>query len=125
MSPWSGVTSGSATPFLHTGFLPGSPTLNPTPTWQPSTFGSTSVTPLSSNRLPFVHVNGPTGDHTKSCWVLFYGSMGRHLVLVARLNAHDLEPRNGTAKQAAERTWWQSVWLVSQGQTATEIARST
>jgi len=51
--------------------------------------------------------------------------MGRHLVLVAHLNAHDVERRYRTAKQAVERTWWQIVWLVSQGQTATEIARST
>src|SRR5260221_9723303 len=62
---------------------------------------------------------------TKSCWVLYNGSMGGHLVLVAHLNAHDVERRYRTAKQAVERTWWQIVWLVSQGQTATEIARST
>jgi transposase len=51
--------------------------------------------------------------------------MGRHLVLAAHLGADDVERRYRTAKQAVERTWWQIVWLVSQGQTATAIACST
>src|SRR5258708_8730870 len=82
-------------------------------------------TPRSKLRdLGRKQANGSVAD-TKSCWVLYNGSMGRHLVLVAHLNAHDVERRYRTAKQAVERTWWQIVWLVSQGQTATEIARST
>jgi transposase len=51
--------------------------------------------------------------------------MGRHLELAAHLSADDVERRYRTAKQAVERTWWQIVWLVSRGQTATAIARST
>ena len=51
--------------------------------------------------------------------------MGRHLVLAAHLGADDVERRYRMAKQAVERTWWQIVWLVSQGQTATAIAHST
>lgn len=46
-------------------------------------------------------------------------------MLAAHLSAADVERRYRSTKQAVERTWWQIVWLVSQGQTATAIARST
>jgi transposase len=51
--------------------------------------------------------------------------MSRYLVLDRHLSADDVERRYRTAKQVVERMWWQIVWLVSQGQTATAIARST
>ena len=51
--------------------------------------------------------------------------MSRHLVLAEHLSADDVEHRYRTANGAVERTWWQIVWLVSQGQTATAVARST
>ena len=51
--------------------------------------------------------------------------MSRHLVLAGHLSADEVERRYRTANGAVERTWWQIVWLVSQGQTATAIARST
>ena len=41
------------------------------------------------------------------------------------LEREDVERRYRSAKGAVERTWWQIVWLVSQGQTGAAFARST
>ena len=51
--------------------------------------------------------------------------MSRRLRLAAHLSADEVERRYRAAKGAVERTWWQIVWLVSQGQTGAAIARST
>ena len=45
--------------------------------------------------------------------------------MAAHLSADGVERRYRAAKGAVERTWWQIVWLVSQGQTGAAIARST
>ena len=43
-------------------------------------------------------------------------------MLAAHLSADDMERRYRSTKQVVERMWWQIVWLVSQGQTATAAA---
>ena len=46
-----------------------------------------------------------------------------------RLEPHvaveELERRYGAAKEPHERSWWQILWLLGKGHTATEIAEST
>jgi transposase len=49
--------------------------------------------------------------------------MGRHLHLQPHLSVEELERRYRTAKEPHERTWWQILWLLAQGHTATELSR--
>jgi len=51
--------------------------------------------------------------------------MSRQLRLAAHLSADEMERRYRGAKGAVERTWWQIIWLVGQGQTGAAVARST
>ena len=51
--------------------------------------------------------------------------MSRHIHLATHLSVDDLEKRYRAAREPHERTWWQILWLLGQGQTATAIARST
>jgi hypothetical protein len=51
--------------------------------------------------------------------------MGRHLHLATHLSVEDLEQRYRAAHEPHERSWWQILWLVAKGQTATAIAEST
>ena len=51
--------------------------------------------------------------------------MGRHIHLTAHLSADDLEKRYRAAYEPHERSWWQILWLLAKGQTATLIAAST
>src|SRR5258708_40320084 len=51
--------------------------------------------------------------------------MGRHLHLATHLSVEDLEKRYRAAHEPHERSWWQILWLVAKGQTATAIAEST
>jgi transposase len=48
--------------------------------------------------------------------------MGRHIHLQPHLSVDDLEQRYRSAKEPNERTWWQILWLLAQGHTATELA---
>jgi len=49
--------------------------------------------------------------------------MGRHIHLQPHLSVDELERRYRTAKEPNERTWWQILWLLAQGHTATELSR--
>ena len=51
--------------------------------------------------------------------------MGRHIYLAAHLSVADLEARYRAAHEPHERSWWQILWLLARGQTATAIADST
>jgi hypothetical protein len=48
--------------------------------------------------------------------------MARRIHLQPYLSIDELEHRYRTAKEPNERTWWQIVWLLSQGRTATELS---
>src|SRR5262252_4892797 len=51
--------------------------------------------------------------------------MGRHIHLQPQMSVDELEQRYRAAKEPHERSWWQILWLLAQGQTATELARVT
>ena len=51
--------------------------------------------------------------------------MTRRIHLQAHLSVEQLERRYRTAKEPNERTWWQILWLLAQGRTATELAKVT
>src|SRR5260221_14308256 len=51
--------------------------------------------------------------------------MARRIYLQPHLTVDDLERRYRAAKEPHERSWWQILWLLSQGRTATEVAAST
>jgi transposase len=48
--------------------------------------------------------------------------MARRIHLQPHLSIDELEHRYRTAKEPNERTWWQIVWLLAQGRTATELS---
>ena len=49
----------------------------------------------------------------------------RRIHLASYLTTDDLERRYRQASEPHERTWWQILWLLARGQTATAIAQST
>jgi transposase len=51
--------------------------------------------------------------------------MGRHIQLAMHLSITDLEQRYRASCEPHERSWWQILWLLARGQTATAIADST
>jgi hypothetical protein len=51
--------------------------------------------------------------------------MARRIHLSPHLSVAELERRYRTAKEPHERTWWQILWLLAQGRTATELAAVT
>jgi len=51
--------------------------------------------------------------------------MGKHIQLASHYSVEELERRYRHASEATERSRWQIVWLVSQGQTAREVAAHT
>jgi rhodanese-related sulfurtransferase len=51
--------------------------------------------------------------------------MSRHIQLATHLSVADLEQRSRAASEPHERSWWQILWLLARGQTATTIADST
>src|SRR6516162_3528907 len=51
--------------------------------------------------------------------------MGRHIHLATHLSVDNLEQRYRAAHEPHERSWWQILWLLARGQTATAIADST
>jgi hypothetical protein len=51
--------------------------------------------------------------------------MGRHIHLATHLSVEDLEQRYRAAHEPHERSWWQILWLLARGQTATAIADTT
>jgi transposase len=51
--------------------------------------------------------------------------MSRHIRLATHLSVADLELRYRAAHEPHERSWWQILWLLAKGQTATTIAEST
>jgi transposase len=51
--------------------------------------------------------------------------MGRHIHLATHLSIADLEQRYRAAHEPHERNWWQILWLMARGQTATASADST
>jgi transposase len=48
--------------------------------------------------------------------------MARQIHLQPYLSVDELEHRYRTAKEPNERTWWQILWLLAQGRTATELS---
>src|SRR5712691_2767808 len=48
--------------------------------------------------------------------------MARRIHLQPHLSVDELERRYRTAKEPNERTWWQILWLLAQGRTATELS---
>jgi hypothetical protein len=48
--------------------------------------------------------------------------MARRIHLQPYLSVDELEHRYRTAKEPNERTWWQILWLLAQGWTATELS---
>jgi transposase len=51
--------------------------------------------------------------------------MGRHIDLATHLSVAELEQRYRAASEPHERSWWQMLWLLARGQTATAIADIT
>jgi transposase len=51
--------------------------------------------------------------------------MGRHIHLQTHLPLDELERRYRTAQDPHEHVWWQVLWLLAQGRTATELAGVT
>src|SRR5258708_16221111 len=51
--------------------------------------------------------------------------MARHIHLQPHLSVDDLERRYRAAKEPNERSWWQILWLLSQGHTAVQGAAVT
>jgi Winged helix-turn helix len=51
--------------------------------------------------------------------------MGRHIHHQPHLPVDELERRYRAAKEPHERSWWQILWLLAQGRTATELAGVT
>jgi transposase len=51
--------------------------------------------------------------------------MARRIRLATHLSVGELEQRYRRAHEPHARTWWQILWLLSRGQTATTIAEST
>ena len=51
--------------------------------------------------------------------------MARRIRLATHLSVEELEQRYRAAHEPHERTWWQMMWLLAKGQTATAIAEST
>src|SRR5258706_11008120 len=51
--------------------------------------------------------------------------MSRHLHLATHLSVAALEQRSRAADEPPERSWWQILWLLARGQTATAIADTT
>jgi transposase len=51
--------------------------------------------------------------------------MARRIRLTTHLSVEELERRYRAAHEPHERTWWQILWLLARGQTATAIAAST
>jgi transposase len=51
--------------------------------------------------------------------------MARRIRLATHLSVDELERRYRAAYEPHERTWWQMLWLLARGQTATRIAEST
>jgi hypothetical protein len=56
---------------------------------------------------------------------LYNGDMARHIHLQAHLSSAELAQRYRAAKEPHERSWWQILWLLSRGHSATTIAEST
>jgi len=56
---------------------------------------------------------------------MYDSGMGRRLRLEAHLVVEELERRYRAAKEPHERSWWQMLWLLAKGQTATAVAEST
>jgi hypothetical protein len=48
--------------------------------------------------------------------------MARRIHLHPHLSGEELERRYRSAKEPNERTWWQILWLLAQGRTATELS---
>jgi transposase len=51
--------------------------------------------------------------------------MGRHIHLAPHLRISELGQRYRAAHEPHERSWWQILWLLARGQTATAIAATT
>src|SRR5260370_28284462 len=51
--------------------------------------------------------------------------MSRRIHLEPDLSVDELERRYRAAKEPNERTWWQLLWLLAQGRTATELSAVT
>src|SRR5260370_2660502 len=51
--------------------------------------------------------------------------MSRRIHLQPHLSVDELERRYRAAKEPNERTWWQLLWLLAQGRTATELSAVT
>jgi hypothetical protein len=51
--------------------------------------------------------------------------MARRIHLQPHLSVDELARRYRTAKEPNERTWWQILWLLAQGRTATELSAVT
>lgn len=51
--------------------------------------------------------------------------MGRHIHLQPHLSVAELERRYRAAKEPNERSWWQILWLLSQGHTAVAVSLVT
>jgi transposase len=51
--------------------------------------------------------------------------MARRIHLQPHLSVDELARRYRTAKEPHERTWWQILWLLAQGRTATELSAVT
>jgi len=51
--------------------------------------------------------------------------MPAHITLQSHLTSAELEQRYRAAKEPNERSWWQILWLLSQGRTGREVATVT
>jgi transposase len=51
--------------------------------------------------------------------------MSNHIILQPHLTSAELEERYRAAKEPNERSWWQILWLLSQGRTGRDVATVT
>lgn len=57
--------------------------------------------------------------------MLYFEGMTRRIRLAPHLAVDELARRYRAAKEPHERSWWQILWLLAQGQLAREVAAST
>jgi len=51
--------------------------------------------------------------------------MSRRIRLTPHVEVDELERRYRAAKEPHERSWWQILWQLAWGQTATQVAETT
>jgi hypothetical protein len=69
--------------------------------------------------------DGGRAVHVENIRAAVQCRMARRIRLAAHLSVDELDRRYRAAREPHERWWWQILWLLAKGQTATAIAEST